>query len=1157
MASLVLGVAGAYVGSMFGPFGASIGWAIGASVGGMLDPQKTEGPRLTDLKLQASQYGGMIPIVFGTNRLTGNVVWQTDLQEASHTSGGKGGGGPKITTYTYSASWAVRLCEGPDVVVKRVWADGRLVWAEDGSATSITFTQYPGSETQLPDPTMEAELGVGNVNAMRGVAYVVFANVELDQFGNRLPNLSFEVSTIPLQPGIREVLWRRDLPMAFGSFDNEVSYTHGDMPRINAWPTAGTDPIVIFVTSALRFAGGAYGHIGTVKLDQDTLDVISADLGANPGFDREVQDTGPQALSYYDTITTVPQYQYAYIGQFMGEPLWLGMGILCVDRSSYTSDQATAYGAMAQSRPYFPVDPDPPYHSLRIITGTDPAFAWGLPDGFLINAAILSNDGLCLLVVGCTTPTGTWEPGPYVPPGSFADTVPLASQYPGWSGSSDRWYKIMGGAVVDNGTISGGFAQVYGNASWGVGPHQLRCGSMENNYEWIWVLATNAQFRIWHIGDDKVLREDSATKTATDTYWLNAYYGGGTGYTPFQIRTSDGWPYTNGIVHNDRVNLPLTPADATPTGAWLTTDAGSFMSILCTPGERFCGCVHGNYAFLLERESPSSEGITLGEIVAAISEREEVAMTSDQYDVSELTDIVPGYTIGSQSTARACIEMLQPAYFFDAVESDAKVKFVKRGGDSVVTIAENDLGAVPDDSEPVARITRTRGQELDLPQRVDVAYIDKDADYQNGAQESQRMVGGARNAISINVAVAIDALKAKQIADAQLFSAWYGRDRARLQLPMKYAYLDPCDTITVRDRLYRINDMTAGADRVMKLALVAELPSIWFQVSVPAPGQGIVPQTPATRQLTDLILLDIPYIVDVDHQQVYYAAMAGHDRASWAGAALYKSIDSGTTYDQIAVDNAAPDVMGTASTVLSDWTGGNVFDETNSVTVVIGNGGGDLDSVTREAVLNGANEFVLGDEIIRARTCTLTGTLTYVLSGLLRGRRGTEWATGTHVVGERFVALPVATTLDAVFGEYNASRKYKPVTVGSTLTESPPQDFTNTGIILKSYAPVQLYGGRNAAGDIVLNWRRRARFNNVWLEGIEVPLDEPTERYMVRFWGSSTYATLVYEELHAGPPFNYSAADQTTDFGSPQSTLYWSVRQLGVLGEGYEARGVT
>jgi hypothetical protein len=204
MSTLVLQAAGAAVGTVIGgPLGSVIGGAIGAGLGSLADaavlgrmqkPRRIEGPRLTTVPGIASAEGAPMPRVYGRARVGGQVVWATRfLEEASvqrSKSGGKGGGGQKTvtTTYAYFANFAVGLCEGPIGFVRRVWADGREI-----DLTTIAMRVYRGTEDQEPDPLIVAKEGAADVPAYRGLAYVVFERFPLADFGNRLPQLSFEV----------------------------------------------------------------------------------------------------------------------------------------------------------------------------------------------------------------------------------------------------------------------------------------------------------------------------------------------------------------------------------------------------------------------------------------------------------------------------------------------------------------------------------------------------------------------------------------------------------------------------------------------------------------------------------------------------------------------------------------------------------------------------------------------------------------------------------------------------------------------------------------------------------------------------------------------------------------------------------------------------
>ena len=206
MATIALGFAGAALGgsiggSILGVSAATIGGFIGSAVGSVVDSwlisslapgQRIEGARLDSAQITSSTEGAVIPRLYGRMRLGGNVTWATDFREEIRTTtqgGGKGGGGGKVKTteYLYYASFAVALCEGPTTGIGRIWADGKLL-----DLDGITWRWYPGSETQTADPFIAARMGA-ETPAYRGTAYVVFEELALEKFGNRIPQLSFEV----------------------------------------------------------------------------------------------------------------------------------------------------------------------------------------------------------------------------------------------------------------------------------------------------------------------------------------------------------------------------------------------------------------------------------------------------------------------------------------------------------------------------------------------------------------------------------------------------------------------------------------------------------------------------------------------------------------------------------------------------------------------------------------------------------------------------------------------------------------------------------------------------------------------------------------------------------------------------------------------------
>jgi len=203
MATLVLTAAGTIVG---GPIGGAIGALIGQQVDQRLFAPKRQGPRLGDLAVQVSRYGQPIPKLFGTMRVAGSVVWATDLVETRRKSGG-GKGRPKTTTYSYSVSFAVALSARPIRAVHRIWADGKLLRGAAGDWKAETgFRLYLGDEDQAVDPLIAAVEGIGNAPAFRGLAYAVFEHMELADFANHIPSLTFEVEADDGAVAVHDIL---------------------------------------------------------------------------------------------------------------------------------------------------------------------------------------------------------------------------------------------------------------------------------------------------------------------------------------------------------------------------------------------------------------------------------------------------------------------------------------------------------------------------------------------------------------------------------------------------------------------------------------------------------------------------------------------------------------------------------------------------------------------------------------------------------------------------------------------------------------------------------------------------------------------------------------------------------------------------------------
>ncbi|MBE7183817.1 MAG: glycoside hydrolase/phage tail family protein [Methylobacterium mesophilicum] len=176
---------------------------------GMLAPgqrQVVDAGGISDLRIQTATEGSPIPEGYGRFRIAGQVIWATrlrmEIRKETQEVGGKGGGGQEVTTNTrlYFANFAIGLCEGPIAGIGRVWADGKPL-----DLTGIFYRVHVGLANQQPDPLIETKEGAAP--AYRNTAYVVFEDLSLERFGNRLPQLEFEVFrrvSPPEQPAVED-----------------------------------------------------------------------------------------------------------------------------------------------------------------------------------------------------------------------------------------------------------------------------------------------------------------------------------------------------------------------------------------------------------------------------------------------------------------------------------------------------------------------------------------------------------------------------------------------------------------------------------------------------------------------------------------------------------------------------------------------------------------------------------------------------------------------------------------------------------------------------------------------------------------------------------------------------------------------------------------
>lgn len=1037
MAQLAISAVAAAAGfAIGGPLGAQLGWAAGSLVGATMFAKGQDGPRLSDLKVQISSYGAAIPKTYGGVQVAGNVIWAQPLREVTSSSGGKGG--PESTTYSYFGTWACAIGEGEIAGVRKIWFDAVLVYdiSEDADAetqaASARFaeymTWYTGSETQLPDPTIEAAEGVGNVEAYRGTAYIVFDDVPLAEHGNRIPNVRVETVT--------------DTP-------DETDLE--DLQPLKVWPWEDTP-------AGPRHSNGgemqfvvqndAGGVVGTYDNYEDAYASMLADSsGLNDvymGFWTSSEASGNSILSNFSHSGGAQDELISGNGP---RYVWLAFNVEQPGEITYNGGPETGAPLCATLQAN---GKSPNKDAVYMYSDTLGAYGgWG-------------HSGLIRFQDTAGAPVGT--PG-------YNDITNNCTTYPAVSGhfpvaslSLHRFIRIERLPTLKTVACVPGDPDVLGIAE--LPGNEFFCisddGEITPNYTYTSESGTFRQLQIL-------------------THTVGVYTG--TVVTKYPL----GPVLRN--THPDYNNATFWDAEAAAAGITGTfgVDYGLVVSEVGA-GEAITQAV-------------ADGAIILADIVSDICQT--AGLDVSQIDVSDLTDEVQGYIRPRVMPARTAIEPLRQAYFFDAVENGDQIVFVKRGGASVVTIGPDELGAT-ESGESVALVTPKRAQETELPAMVRVAYMVRDADYQTGSQQAQRVTTGSQQVIDIELPIVLPDEKGAEVPDVILHDAWVGRTERRFETTRKFTQYLPTDVVTVNDGEHTyvgqvIEKLEDGP--VIKWTLRDTLAAVYSPNVTPSPTSGGGGEIRFDGPMR-LGLGDLPALRDEDYDSAGFYAIAGSYGSAFRGGAIYKSTDD-TSYSSIQAMNVAG-VIGYATTALGDFDGGNVVDEVNSVTVWLYDSDDTLASITRAQLLNDGGSCLIGNEIVQVQRWTLIAPQTWRGTGLLRGRKGTEQHMGTHAVNDRFWVLDPANV-------YRVSQQlaeigdafYKGVANGTAVVDATTQEFENTAAALKPLSPVHL-ARAEISGGYALQWVRRTRVGGVWANGTDVPLGESSEQYRVRVLDGDT-----------------------------------------------------
>lgn len=1269
MATILLAAAGASVGAgfggtMLGLTGAVIGRAVGATVGRVIDQRllgggakPVETGRIDRLRLQTAGEGAPIARVWGQMRVPGHVIWASPVTEISRTDevGGKSAG-PRVTELSYRVSLAVALCEGPILSVGRVWADGEEIAAQD-----LNLRVYRGGEAQLPDPVIAAHEGE-EAPAYRGLAYVVLEDLALERWGNRVPQLSFEVTrgvagaqslaenvrAVALIPGTGEYalatgdvsfdlglgetrILNRNTPMggtdmqvSLATLDRELPRTEsvslvvswfGDDLRVNACTLRPKVEQKLSDGQEMPWRAGGIDRAAAqeiVRVDGRSI------YGGTPADGSVVQAIRAIRASRKAAVF----YPFILMEQIAGngrrdpwtgaadQPVmpWRGRITSSVAAGRSGSPDGTA-SAEAEVAAFFgkarPAD-------FRVEDGT---IVYAGPEEWSYRRFILHYAHLCAMaggidafligseMIGLTQIRGANGRypavaalrllaadvrailGPGVKLGYAADWSEYFGHHPGGDAAVFHLDPLWGDANIDFVGIDNYMplsdwreGETHLDAAWGDihNVDYLRanvCGG--EGYDWYYRSQQDrdAQIRtpitdghgepwIWRYKDlrgwwsnwhhDRAADGSQAARPTdwvpgSKPIWFTEYGCAALDKATNQpnkfldaMSSESTLPWYSDERRDDAIQAAYVEA---VTSYWSDPDnnpeiKGGGRMVEMGRAHVWCWDARPHPAFParddLWSDGPAWErghwlngragALPLADVVADICRRSGVV----SFDVSALWGVVRGYAIPGNESGRAALQPLMLAHGFDAVERGGTLRFVMRNGRLTETVPAEELAVVED----ATGFELTRAPAGELVGRVRLSHVEPGADYGVCTAEAAAPEAGRIAVSDSDMPMVLTRAEGHAVGARWLAEATVAQETARLALPPSRRHLGPGDVIAIggaaghagRWRIDRVERMGAAIVDAVRVE-----PGVYRPALQPAEltrGKVHVPAGPVWP-----VFLDLPLMRGTEVPHAPWLAATG---TPWPGAVrAWVSVDDEAGY----VPNVilpVRSVMGRTLTALPAARPG-VMDRGAPLRIRIK--GGNLRSITRNALLAGGNVLAIGDgtpgnwELMQFAEATLVAPGEWEIGARLRGQAGTDalmppvWPEGSVVVLMDGAPRQVDLAPDA-----RGQLRHWRIGPASKAPDDPSyrqRDHAFAGAGLRPLSPCHLsVEGRT------LSWIRRTRIGGDGWDGHDVPLGEASERYAVTLTqgGRVLHGVVVTEPRWVVPQELWDAARAAGNF---------------------------
>lgn len=1006
MARQVLPIVGAIIGAVWGGGNWQAGYAIGAAIGNAVDPLVVNGPKLGEAATQTAQEGVPWVQLAGTNRFAGNLIFKHLFDPVKvKEKQGKGSGPVTVTERrygTFAIGLAMNLFDGPGQrqgikALRKIWKRETLIYdVSEGSTILRESAQlaknmrfYRGDDTQLPDPDIEAILGIGEANALRGRSYVVFFNIDLTAGDGAVEQYHFE------------------------------AFTEGDVgANGGGW---------IFGPVA---ENGAAGGPQQFYLQADTLEELPL-------------ATPRPAPAWMSNITRICRTENGAV---------------------FMSSGGAANGAVS-------FDGGSTWQECNSPIDQDTDVTW---NGNYYYARLLrSADGI------------TWEAIPNLPAG--AQRV-IARQYFNNPIVAAQTTKVH--VSLDDGGNWVEYAGYTGLDWYSITPGHLQFKLSHNTFGYY----TDDLFKTLKIehGSITFYMYRSFYSDDFSGTWMCKTFPNGILWTEDGGKT---WELTLSVALGSNTDNTVAYGDFTWAAARIV--AGSphqwFLNINREGGKpggwtELATPIYGNGGHLIYAGDPRSGIAEPGTVSYGATIRAVVRRCKRPESIVEVAhleaEVLRGLIVGSQDyTGADVIASLCRVALLDPTEFDGKIQFIRRGGEPVASLTEEDL--LDDVSEDDGDFHLFN--DVEQPGKIMLFYQNAGINYAPSKAEPP-FVGyrdNAVNEVAIQVPVVLrDTDEAPQLVD-KLDKIYRTDARGEITRVFsdRWTKLVPASVIlyterTVTRRL-RVTHTTEWAGAIkcrlrmdQQSDVTSDITSIPYATPKPPPA--------TFTGLTKYVWLNAPAIADSDDRFGFRVA-GGSSQPGWHGWALQQRTTAGAEFDTLDIFNDRA-VIGY---LLDPLPAASAYgtDTTNVIRVGLLDARQTLEPLTLLQFLQegGGWALVRQDgtlELGQARDVVDEGEGIFQLSYLARGR-GNTGATA-HEPGEMFVLLSSTDFVEMPYARLGETLEQRPVSNGMLPEQAPVvfNDFTPAQV--QTEFPVAfLRATRSDSNALTIAWSERRRLGTV------------------------------------------------------------------------------